>query len=340
MSSTLKIFLLAVLAMSAFAFHDFNGGLDQLQHHGKDSEKNAAAKPNMNALHAQSFSGSKVSSGGNPPASGFNYLQSVVFDGTDCTGPVFAGFARLLNKCFLYSYTNMQAMTGPIYIKYKLQSNNTLSAMTWNTSDCSGKAMVIGPNVAKVGCYSNGVNNGVRSVETMTPLWPQGIDGASIKIHSTADQCNLDNGYAYNYHYDTYAPKGSCINITTTNPYAAKSMMVSSCSSSSNTYTLNYYNVPGCTGTTTSETVGSTDKCMNAVYINGLYGYASLSCYDGAQHNKCYEMFGISSPTCDATLTQSALKFTCPDKAYTGCASRLITVSSNQFDSQLVGCCI
>jgi len=335
-----KIFLVAALCVAAFAKHDFNGGLDHLEHVGKKSQKKTEAKVNLNGLHAQSFSGSKEPLGGNPPATGFEYLQSVVFDDTDCTGNIFAGFARLLDKCFLYSYENMEAMTEPIYVKYKLQSNNTLSVMTWNNSDCTGKANLISPNIAKVGCFSNSVNNGVRSVETLTPLWPQGIDGASIKIHSTMDQCKVDNGYAYNFHYDTYAPKGSCINVTTTSPYAAKSMKITSCSSSGNTYTVDFYEAPGCTGTPSTETFGSNDRCDAPVYINGLFGYASLSCYDGAQHNKCYEMFGISSPTCDATLTSSALKFTCPDKSYNGCASRLIEMSSSQFDAQVVACCI
>jgi hypothetical protein len=202
---------------------------------------------------------------------------------------------------------------------------------------------LVSPNIAKIGCYSvaSGKNNAVRSVETMTPLWPQGVNGASIKFHSTADQCNVDNGYAYNFKYEGFATKGACVNVTTiTGGYAQKSMMVNSCSSSANSYSLNFYSGPGCTGTMTTETMKANDYCNDAVYVNGVYGYVSFSCHDGDQHNKCYQNFGISSPSCSATLTQSALKFTCPDKAYSGCATRSITTSTSQYDAQVFGCCI
>lgn len=278
-------------------------------------------------------------------ATGFSYVQYVVFDNKDCTGEVIEGGAYQTNTCFLLGYGNPSNKTDAYYSTYLVASSGMVSVGIYNVSTCTGTPIYENADIGSVGCTVDG-SFGIRTVQTQTPLWPQGQNGASVKIHATGVDCNTDNGFAYNFNAEQYATFDSCMNVTTLGPNPQTvSVQVTSCSSSANNgngnYTFNFFGTTDCTGPSQTQTgVWGTDFCNSPiVFDNFVYGYVSFSCADGPKHNKCYENFGISSPACDASLTKSALKFMCTDPGYTGCATRFLD-PSKQNGAEIFGCCI
>jgi len=271
------------------------------------------------------------------------YFQMVAFGNPDCTGDVSWGGAYLLNYCWLYGYGNPAMMMDPFYVHFSVPSNNTLSLNVHNTTDCSGMTLYRANNIATEGCSTMG-HMGVRAEQVMTPLWPQGQGGFSIKSHHNAKSCNTDGGFAYNFNTEFYMKLNSCMNTTTST--AMSSYSVSACSSSASnfqgSYTMNMYTNGMCSGTPSTSMIASNAECNTGTFSGedqGQYGYDSYGCFDQAMHNKCYENFGIASPACDAQLTKHALKFTCSDPGYTGCESRIIT-NNHKKNSEVFSCCV